>query len=182
MPWEKPWAVQGITLLTKPRPFLSFCQKIGAESLRQFCVQIDSDKMGQKLYLIYVVDDEKVIAETLATILNRAGFIATAFEDPLAALNAAAFRAPDLLISDVAMPEMTGIDLAIQIKQANPRCEVLLFSGKAFTEDLLETARQDGHDFEILSKPMHPIDLLERVSAHVWTEDERKGETHPSLD
>lgn len=137
--------------------------------------------MRQKLYLIYVVDDEKVIAETLATILNRAGFIASAFQDPRAALNAAASRAPDLLISDVMMPEMTGVELAIQIRQANPGCEVLLFSGNAFTEELLETARQDGHNFEILAKPVHPIELLDRLNAQVWTE-ERKSESGPSYD
>lgn len=136
----------------------------------------------QKLYLIYVVDDEKIIAETLATILNRAGFIASAFHDPKAALNAAASRAPDLLISDVMMPEMTGVELAIQMRQANPGCQVLLFSGNSFKEDLVETARRDGHDFEILAKPVHPIDLLKRLNAQVWTDEERKSEPRPPCD
>jgi CheY-like chemotaxis protein len=54
---------------------------------------------------IFVVDDEPVIASTLATILQMNGFSAKFFTSPLEALNAARSKAPDLLISDVTMPE-----------------------------------------------------------------------------
>ncbi len=70
---------------------------------------------------------------------------------------------PDLLITDVSMPGMSGIDLAIEMKMVYPRCKTLLFSGQASTADLLEKARQDGHDFVLLQKPTHPADLLREI-------------------
>jgi DNA-binding response OmpR family regulator len=125
-------------------------------------------KMQSKEQIVYVVDDERVIAETLATILCRSGFAAKGFQDPLDVLEYAASGAPpDLLIADVMMPGMTGIELAIQIRRTYPVCRVLLFSGRADTADLLETARRQGYDFELLSKPVYPADLLERVGAQM---------------
>src|SRR6266702_6974508 len=116
-----------------------------------------------KLSRIFVVDDEFVIATTLATILERSGFEAVSFTDPLKALKAAHINPPDLLISDVVMPEISGIDLAIQLTEAYPHCKVLLFSGQAATSNLLEVARVRGHDFEVLSKPIHPAEFLKKI-------------------
>ena len=114
---------------------------------------------------VFVVDDERAICHTLAVILNRRGFAATAFEYPLAALAAAESSEPELLISDVMMPGMTGIDLAIELRQHHPNCKVLLFSGMAETNDLLVQARAHGYDFELLTKPIHPEDLLSKLQA-----------------
>lgn len=114
-------------------------------------------------FRIFVVDDEFVIATTLATILQRSGFEAISFTEPMKALDAAREKAPDLLISDVVMPVLSGVDLAIKIKTECPGCKVLLFSGQAATADLLDAARRDGHDFELLSKPIHPSEFLLKV-------------------
>jgi len=91
------------------------------------------------------------------------GFNATSFTQPLEALRAASSDAPDLLISDVVMPLLSGIDLAIQIKECCPNCRVLLFSGQAATFDLLENARTHGHAFDLVTKPVHPTDLLRKI-------------------
>jgi DNA-binding NtrC family response regulator len=112
---------------------------------------------------LFVVDDELIICSTLATILQRSGFDARAFTNPLEALKAADENPPDLLISDVMMPEMSGIDLAIQIQAAHPSCRVLLFSGQAATSSMLAEARIQGHNFELLSKPIHPTELLLKI-------------------
>ena len=112
---------------------------------------------------VFVVDDELVIASTLAIILQTSGFRATSFIHPLEALEAARLTSPDLLITDVVMPELSGIDLAIRIRELNPACKVLLFSGQAATVDLLEQARAKGHNFQVLSKPTHPSELLRKV-------------------
>jgi DNA-binding NtrC family response regulator len=114
-------------------------------------------------FRIFVVDDEFVIATTLATILQRSGFDAVSFTEPLKALDAARVKAPDLLISDVMMPVLSGVDLAIRMKSECPGCKVLLFSGQAATANLLEAARREGHDFELLSKPIHPSEFLLKV-------------------
>jgi DNA-binding NtrC family response regulator len=112
---------------------------------------------------IFVVDDEYIIASTLATILQRNGFDASFFTEPLAVLPAARLKAPDLLITDVVMPVLSGIDLAIAVRLEFPECKVLLFSGQAATANLLEAARLKGYDFELLSKPIHPTEFLKRI-------------------
>jgi DNA-binding NtrC family response regulator len=112
---------------------------------------------------VFVVDDETVIATTLTAILKQSGFDAVAFTNPLQALAAAGEKIPDLLISDVVMPQLSGIDLAIQLQEKAPACKILLFSGQAATADLLSSAREKGHDFALLSKPVHPTDLLNAI-------------------
>lgn len=114
---------------------------------------------------VFVVDDEQVIASTLAAILILHGYAATFFTSPLAALAAARSEAPDLLISDVAMPGLSGVDLAIQMKAQYPECKILLFSGQAATQDLLEDARNQGHSFQLLQKPVHPSVMLLKIGA-----------------
>jgi DNA-binding NtrC family response regulator len=113
--------------------------------------------------VVFVVDDEVVIAKTLATILSNAGFEAVAFDRPVDAISACADQTPHLLITDVAMPGMTGIELAIHFRKTQPECKVLLFSGQASTADLLERARAQGYDFDLLAKPVHPADLLAKL-------------------
>jgi DNA-binding NtrC family response regulator len=114
---------------------------------------------------VFVVDDEHTIASSLAAILKMHGYSATYFTSSLEALNAARSKTPDLLISDVAMPGISGIDLAIQIKIEYPACKILLFSGQAATLDLLEDARSQGHDFQLLEKPVHPSTMLAKIGA-----------------
>jgi DNA-binding NtrC family response regulator len=93
----------------------------------------------------------------------QGGFQARSFTNPLDALEAARLEAPDLLISDVVMPQLSGIDLAIQIRNDCPECKVLLFSGQAATANMLETARAEGYNFELLLKPVNPSDLLATI-------------------
>jgi DNA-binding NtrC family response regulator len=112
---------------------------------------------------IFVVDDEFIIASTLATILQRNGFDAIFFTEPLKALEAAREQCPSLLITDVVMPGLSGIDLAITLKEECPNCKVLLFSGQAATANLLQASRDKGHDFELLSKPIHPTEFLKKI-------------------
>jgi DNA-binding NtrC family response regulator len=92
------------------------------------------------------------------------GFLARYFLDPLEALDAARVEAPDLLISDVVMQHLSGVDLAVRIQEEYPTCKILLFSGQASTADLLKTAREQGHDFRLLAKPIHPSDLLSEIN------------------
>jgi CheY-like chemotaxis protein len=117
----------------------------------------------ERVFHILVVDDERVIAETLATILQRSGFAAVSFTNPLEALNSTHSESPDLLLSDVMMPELSGVDLAIQIRERYPDCKILLFSGQAGTVDLLQAAQARGHHFRMLSKPVHPRDLIQEI-------------------
>jgi CheY-like chemotaxis protein len=112
---------------------------------------------------VLVADDERVIADTLAMILNQSGFEARAVYSSEKALEVVPEFKPDMLISDVIMGDLNGIDAAIQIRAILPNIKILLFSGQAATADLLEKARAHGYEFEILAKPVHPQDLLTRL-------------------
>src|ERR1700722_14037214 len=113
---------------------------------------------------VFVVDNEQVIASSLAAILKRHGYSATFFTSPPEALAAARSKASDLLISDVEMPNsISGIDLAIQMRAQYPTCKILLFSGQPVTFDLLAEARGRGHDFDLILKPIPPTELLYEV-------------------
>jgi DNA-binding response OmpR family regulator len=114
--------------------------------------------------VILIVDDEAVIADTLAVILKQAGFTTMVAYNGQTALEIAKTVPPDLLLTDVIMPGLSGVDLAIAIRQDVPNCKILLFSGQAATADLLGEAANQGHDFTLLSKPLHPRDLLARLS------------------
>ena len=112
---------------------------------------------------IFVVDDELIIATSLGAILRREGFDVSWFTDPLKALEAMNAKPPDLLISDVVMPGMSGIDLATVVRENWPACPVLLFSGQLATSALLDSARERGRDFEVLAKPVPPAEIIARV-------------------
>jgi CheY-like chemotaxis protein len=114
---------------------------------------------------VLVADDERVIADTLAMILNQSGFDARAVYSGEKAVETASTFAPDMLITDVIMADLNGIDAAIAIRASLPKIKILLFSGQAATADLLEKARAKGYEFEILAKPVHPQDLLSRLQA-----------------
>jgi CheY-like chemotaxis protein len=114
---------------------------------------------ARKLKVI-VIDDEALIADTVAEILNHAGLDATPVSDPVEAIRLAQAMQPDVVLSDVIMPAMNGIEAGIKIREMVPGCRIILFSGQAATVDLLEKARKQGYHFDILGKPIKPEQLI----------------------
>jgi DNA-binding NtrC family response regulator len=112
---------------------------------------------------IFVVDDEANISSTLVAIFKLHGHEATGFSNPLAVLKAMETISPDVVLSDVIMPAMSGIELSLQMQIMHPRCKIILFSGQATTADLLADAQKHGHEFTVLAKPIHPKVLLEVI-------------------
>jgi DNA-binding response OmpR family regulator len=112
---------------------------------------------------VFVVDDEEMIARSLTHILRKEGFVVSAFTNPLKALRQMRTTAPDLLISDVMMPELSGLELARRAQALVSECKVLLISAAA--EELIRDAGDRGVGFRLLSKPLHPSALLEEIAA-----------------
>ncbi|HEX4066930.1 MAG TPA: response regulator [Acidobacteriaceae bacterium] len=112
---------------------------------------------------VLIVDDERNIADTIRAILSHSGYDVVAVYDGQAAVDTARVWTPDVLLSDVMMPGMNGIEAAILISKITPICRILLFSGNLGTGDLYREASAKGHYFEILAKPVHPSELLERL-------------------
>ncbi len=113
---------------------------------------------------VLVVDDEHVIADSVATILNRNGFEAIARYSGTAALESVHEQCPDIIVSDVVMPDFNGIQLAKAVRSICPRARIVLFSGNVDTSSLLDDASVDGYFFEILAKPVHPLKLLKTLN------------------
>lgn len=109
---------------------------------------------------VLVVDDERLVADTLAEILNQNGFEAMAAYSAEAALRLADALAPDILLTDVLMPQVNGVQLAASITQSRPQVKVILISGQTGISTLVQNARNEGHTFALLPKPIHPHDLL----------------------
>lgn len=113
---------------------------------------------------IMIVDDERTIADTLAMILQLKGHETVAVYSAEQAVATIEEFEPDVVLSDVIMGKMTGVDLAIYLSRARPDCKVVLFSGQAATGDLLEEAHRKGHNFRLLAKPLHPDKLLQDLA------------------
>jgi DNA-binding NtrC family response regulator len=109
---------------------------------------------------IIVIDDESLIAETVVEILNEQGFEAVPVSSGASAIELAKTVRPAIVLSDVIMPGMNGIETGIKIREIVPNCRVILFSGQAATVDLLEEAREKGLRFDILAKPIKPETLI----------------------
>ena len=112
---------------------------------------------------ILVVDDEVLIADTIAQILNRSGFIAEVAYSGAQAIELAKRHCPELVLSDVMMPHVDGVEAAIRIREHCPDTRIVLFSGQAATVEILARARERGHEFELLPKPIHPTQLIKHL-------------------
>jgi DNA-binding response OmpR family regulator len=112
---------------------------------------------------VLVVDDERHIADSMTEILRRSGFDAICAYDGPSALELALQITPDFVVTDVVMPRMNGIELAIAIRKELPSTEILLLSGQAGITELVEGGRKEGYLFELIAKPIHPEKLLQRL-------------------
>jgi CheY-like chemotaxis protein len=132
---------------------------------RNFDGDTDSRESTRKVRgtRVIVVDDETRIASTLVEILKGEGYEAMAASTGDGAVELARAFNPDIVLSDVILPGLNGIEVGIQISTLFPKCRVILFSGQAATLDLLKDARRRGHDFEILAKPIKPAALLDVI-------------------
>ena len=110
-----------------------------------------------------MVDDERVLADTTAAVLRGAGYDAKTAYDGYDALEIIKTFHPDLVLTDIMMPAMNGLELAITIRKTYPGTRVVLFSGQAGIADMLEDSRTRGYEFPLLAKPVHPSQLIEKL-------------------
>ncbi len=113
---------------------------------------------------VLVVDDERIVADSIVLILQGRGFDSRAVYSGEDAAELALTWKPDAVIADVVMGKMNGVALAIYLAQALPFCKVLLISGNNATSQLLDDSRKLGHDFPIVAKPFRPECVFEFLS------------------
>jgi CheY-like chemotaxis protein len=112
---------------------------------------------------VLIVDDERRIADTFAEILRQHGYETVAAYDGQSGLEHARSLSPGAIISDISMPGMNGVEMAIQILQFLPACQILLVSAYR-AGALLESAAARGYTFEMLLKPVHPQELVAKLN------------------
>ena len=110
---------------------------------------------------VLVVDDERLLADTTAAILRHAGFETRIAYDAFAALEVSGSYRPDYILTDIMMPAMNGVELAIAISKMYPATKIMLFSGQAGISEILEQSKARGFEFPLLAKPVHPAKLIE---------------------
>ena len=122
---------------------------------------------------VLVVDDDNIVADTLAMVLDFCGFDATAVYSGEHAVDLARQSAFDHVVTDVMMEPMDGIQTAIAIQAICPECTILLMSGNERTAQLLADAVSNGYNFDILAKPVPPALILDRLRSGT-------ASTHPN--
>jgi two-component system, chemotaxis family, chemotaxis protein CheY len=115
---------------------------------------------------ILVVDDNEQMRRTLRRMLESAEHSVTEAADGRAALKLYVAESPDLVITDIIMPEREGIETIREMRRMAPDAKIVAISGSdiGVTLDLLWMARELGAD-AALRKPFRAAELLEVVSA-----------------
>ena len=113
---------------------------------------------------IFVVDDEPMLLELAEAILKPEGYHIRTFRDPELALKEFAAALPEVVITDYAMPRMTGMDLVRECRRLKPRQKIMLLSG---TVDEHVFADAPVKPDQFLTKPYQVQELVDRVRALV---------------
>jgi two-component system, OmpR family, response regulator ResD len=120
--------------------------------------------VGRRGRRVLVVDDEPTLAEVVARYLDRAGYETATTGDGLEALRLAAERRPDLVVLDVMLPGLGGIEVLRRLGASGaPRTPVILLTAKGEQDDKLVGLRSGADDYVV--KPFSPKELVARVDA-----------------
>jgi CheY-like chemotaxis protein len=114
---------------------------------------------------VLVVDDNELVADTAVMVLLSCGLNAVAAYDPNRALEMAKSGSFELLLTDVKMPGMSGIELAIRVRDGGYIPNILIMTGAVTfaTDDLTQNVDGRGRNFDILRKPATASELIEKV-------------------
>ena len=108
--------------------------------------------------IIYIADDEESIRILLKQYLEKEGYETYAFADGEATLKAFKEKACDMIIMDIRMPNLNGIDALRIMKRLNRKVPVILFTGQAGKGDMYEATRLGA--YTCLLKPVSPEKLI----------------------
>jgi DNA-binding response OmpR family regulator len=119
---------------------------------------------------VLVVDDDRLVADTLALIFEKSGFSAKAAYSADEGLDCSREFTPNLLLCDVTMPGRDGLSLVNDVARELPSCRVLVLTGfYSNLKSVREQVRKLAHPAGILTKPCQPTDLLREAAALLAT-------------
>ena len=106
---------------------------------------------------IVVVDDEQRMCESLSALLTGDGYQVQAFQDPTRAADAIRNTKVDLVITDIKMPKMSGLELLNLVKDVDDEVPVILMTGYASMDTAITAVSRGAYDY--LMKPIEFSDL-----------------------
>ncbi|MFL2602967.1 MAG: response regulator transcription factor [Flavobacteriaceae bacterium] len=113
---------------------------------------------------ILVVDDDLDIIEILKYNLNKSGYLVKSAKNGLEAIKRAKKFMPNIILMDVMMPEMSGIEACSEIKQIDELSETMIIFLSARSEDYTQISAYDAGADDYISKPIKPKILLKKIS------------------
>ena len=145
-------------LVAEREPVTETTPAIAAEAIE---IRPDSSTATEKHTMrVMVVDDEPIIADSMAFILQKEGFETLAMYGGQAALEASELFEPDVLMTDVMMPEMDGVATAMMMRRRFPKCRIVMFSGYSGATERLAHVSGGKDAYLMLKKPMRPDDVI----------------------
>jgi response regulator RpfG family c-di-GMP phosphodiesterase len=122
------------------------------------------DLPAEKKIKVMIVDDDSSIADTSARLLGMFGYECYAVYNPADAIACAESFTPDVVLSDVIMEGMNGVELCEEIRHMLPECRILLLSGHVPTaHTLMQDSAKRGYNFELVAKPVRPEELVAKI-------------------
>jgi two-component system response regulator ResD len=118
---------------------------------------------GNGRRMVLVVDDEPTIAEVVARYLERAGYATETAPDGLEALRLNVERRPDLIVLDLMLPGLGGLEVLRRLRESDAHTPVILLTAKGEQHDKLVGLRSGADDYVV--KPFSPGELVARVDA-----------------
>ena len=113
---------------------------------------------------ILVVDDDLDIIEILKYNLNKSGYLVKSAKNGIEAIKRAKKFMPNIILMDVMMPEMSGIEACSEIKQIDELSETMIIFLSARNEDYTQISAYDAGADDYISKPIKPKILLKKIS------------------
>ncbi|MCU1452377.1 MAG: response regulator [Acidimicrobiales bacterium] len=115
--------------------------------------------------VVLVVDDDPVIVKLLTVNFEMEGFTVRSATDGAEGLAAARAQRPDVVVSDIMMPNVSGLDLVRELKGSpdTATIPIVLLSAKAQAGDVRDGLAAGADDY--VTKPFEPIDLVDRITA-----------------
>lgn len=127
---------------------------------------------NNKTYRLLIIDDESIVGKRMDQTFTKQGFLVETFTDPVAALEAARQQPFDIVVTDLKMQKIDGLEVLRQIKEINPSTQVIIITGYA-EMDTADTAFSEGV-FDFIPKPFRLDQIKESILQAVKSIDGQK--------